>query len=155
MTPTAPPDSGPLTTDVELQRWLDELLRGATRPQLWLIFLDDEARVVPPLMPCGDLPPDPYMPTPTDDLGVLPVVSVLAARVGALVELLGAAQAVLVWERPGTARLSPIDRGWASGMARACSEAGVPLRAQCLLHDGGSIVLAADDSAPGLTTRRA
>lgn len=145
MTKKDPIMDRPLSSDVDLQRWLATLLREAIRPQLWMIFLDAQSRVVDPLMPMADLPVDPHQRTETEDLGTLPHATALAHRLSMIAELIGATQAVLVWERPSEARLRPDDRAWARAMAEACREVDMPLRAQFLLEDAGVSALAPDD----------
>jgi hypothetical protein len=145
MTDTTPLTHRPLPTDSDLQRLLGDLLRSAVRRQLWFIFMDEDHRVAGPLMPCADLPDDPYEPTETADLGTHPVSVVLARRLSMIGEVVGASRVVLVWERTGAASLTANDREWARALADGCREVGMPLRAQFLLHDRGVAPVALDD----------
>jgi len=146
MTNMTPLTDRPLVTDSDLQRWLGDLLQSAVRRQLWFIFLDDDHRVVGPLMPCADLPGDPHERAETPDLGTLPVSRVLAHRLRMIAEVVNARQCVLVWERTGDSALTAADRDWPQAMAHACGEVGVAVRAQFLLHDHGVAPLGSDSS---------
>lgn len=135
----------PLRTDDQLRLVLEDLLETANLPQLWFIFLDDEARLTGPFMPGDGFPDDPLELVDTEDLGTVTAAQLLGARVCMITEVVGAASAVLVWERPGRDALSPETRAWVREMAHACRDADVSLRAQFLLHDRGLRMLVPDD----------
>ncbi|QKJ18732.1 hypothetical protein [Microbacterium hominis] len=135
----------PLRTDDQLRLALEDLLQCANLPQLWFIFLDEDQHLVGPFMPGDGYPDDPAQPVDTDDLGTVPSAEVMAVRVGMIAELVGAAHAVLVWERPGPDRLTEGVRAWVRAVAAACLAREVSLRAQLLLHDDGLRMLVPDD----------
>lgn len=126
-----------LSTDAALHDYLDYLLDSAIQRQLWVIALDDDCRQVGPFMPGSDLPEDPDEPVVTDDLGLTTSAHVLSQRMPVFAEAAGGTQVVLVWERPGSARLSKAESRWARRMANGCRGLDVRLRAQFLLHDDG------------------
>lgn len=146
-TPHIDPDRT-LDHDGDLEELLEGLLWHAINPrQLWLLFLDDSARLVGPIMPCDDYPDDPQQLTDTDDLGRCAHARVLAHRLGFLVDALDARSAVLVWERSGGEAFAADELAWARSMAAECREADVVVRAQFVLHDDGIRMLTADDFA--------
>jgi hypothetical protein len=77
--------------DIALEHWLFELLIGATHPQIWLFFLDEDDRPTGPVMPCDELPDHPDELATTEDLGTLPVVELFAHRFANLMDDLPAA----------------------------------------------------------------
>jgi hypothetical protein len=135
----------PLRTDHQLRIALEDLLERANLAQLWVIFLDADDRLTGPFMPGDGFPDDPLELVRTDDLGEVPVAHVLAERVKMMIEAVGAARAVLVWERPGADGLTPDVRAWVREMALACRANGAALRAQLLLHNNGLRMLVPDD----------
>ena len=135
-----------LRHDADLEEVLELLLWHAINPrQVWLLFLDEEDRLVGPIMPCDDYPDDPAELMHTGDLGSLPFADVLTNRLTLMLETIGATQVVLVWERPGPSEFANDELRWAAAMARSSGEAGVRLRAQFVLHDGGLRQLTPDD----------
>lgn len=134
-----------LTTDDELHAGLELLLERATGRQLWLLFLDEDDRLMSPLMPMDDFPDDPAEIVVTDDLGPLPESRAIVYRTNAIRTMIGGARIVLVWERRGPRGLEVLDRRWATESARHATELGVPLRAQFLLHSKGMRQIHADD----------
>ncbi|WP_106814676.1 hypothetical protein [Microbacterium timonense] len=135
-----------LRHDSDLEEVLELLLTEAMNPrQLWLFYLDDGDRLTGPIMPCDDYPDHPDDLMETGDLGVVSFADVLAQRILQILEAVEASQVVLVWERPGPREFAPDELRWARAMARSCADAGVRLRAQFLLHDGGVRQLAPDD----------
>lgn len=77
---------------------------GFGRRTLWLVFLDDDGRPVPAIVPIDDIPQDP---TPAD--------------VGSFRELFshlgGYGTPVLLLSRPGTGAVQEHDRQWAHALA--------------------------------------
>lgn len=135
-----------LRHDSDLEEVLELLLDRALNPrQVWLLFLDADQRLTGPVMPCDDYPLDPFGLEVTDDLGPLPCAEILAAWIGGLLAAIGAAQAVIVWERRGSREFTEDERTWAGAMAVECGAEGVHLRAQFVLHDDGIRQLTADD----------
>ena len=137
----------PLLTDDQLRLTLEDALEEAILPQLWFIFLDAEGRLTGPLMPGDGYPEDPSELVDTDDLGRVSAAQLLSARVQMIADMLGAASAALVWERPGPDELSPSTSAWVKAMAGASRDSGLRLRAQLLLHDEGLRMLVPDDFA--------
>jgi hypothetical protein len=137
-----------LDTDADLEDTIGALLKRACNPrQIWLMFLDEQQRLTPLIMPCDDLPLAADHPTPTDDLGVCGVSHLLAQRLRQIVDEFALAQAVLVWERVGSSHFTSADREWALAMAAECAAVGVRLRAQFVLHSDGIRPLTPDDYA--------
>lgn len=125
----------PLTTDEEVTERVRDVVGCAARRQLWLFFLDADDCQLPVLLPVPDFPPSP-------DGGS---AEQLAASLAAVVEQLGAAQVVVVWERRLDDRATTLDRAWAARLAEACRVAGVRLRGQLLSHRRGVRWLAPDE----------
>ena len=125
----------PLTTDEEVTERVRDVVGCAARRQLWLFFLDSDDCQLPVLLPVPDFPPSP-------DGGS---AEQLAASLAAVVEQLGAAQVVVVWERRLDDRATTLDRAWAARLAEACRVAGVRLRGQLLSHRRGVRWLAPDE----------
>jgi len=142
---TTPIASPPLTDDVRLQEYLEPLLQTAARRQLWLFFLDADDRLGGPAMPTGGLPRDPSSMVSTEDLGEQTVADVIGTRFSTLMQELGLAQVVLVWERRGGAKVHAEEREWARALGAALRAEGARVRAQFLLHDRGLRILAPDD----------
>lgn len=136
-----------LTSDAELAEFLGDLLQRATHRQFWMLFLDDEQRLMEPIMPMDDHPLDPGELAETEDLGLAPFARVVVDRVGMIVEWIGASSVVFVWERRGPDKFTPEDRAWAGGFADESGRVGLPLRAQFVLHSRGLRQIAADDYA--------
>ncbi|WP_460519815.1 hypothetical protein [Humibacter antri] len=134
-----------LDRDDDLGSFLEFLLLRANRRQMWLLFLDDRRRLGDPIMPMDDYPENPDGLVSTDDLGELPHARLLMHRAEMCRELTNNAAIVLVWERLGPCPIDENTRAWASAMAEAARDIGVPLRAQFLLHDGGIRQVHPDD----------
>lgn len=125
----------PLLTDSDVESRVALLLGAAIQRRFWLLFLDDEARQRPTLVPVDGIPPDP---APDDGHRLAPMFDWLA-------EAEGAHAVVIVHERPGGAALDGADSEWVRCLRAASREAGVPVRASILLHDAGTRWLAPDD----------
>ncbi|MBF0815594.1 hypothetical protein E4U02_04140 [Microbacterium paludicola] len=134
--------------DAHLEELIGLLLTGAIRRQLWLLFLDEDDRLSEAIMPTDDFPRDPHEPNIVDDLGPVTAAHLIAARMPLVLEAVGAAALVLVWEREGAADFEREELAWAAAMAEALRLQDVPLRAQFLLHDDGVRPLTLDDYAP-------
>ncbi|WP_448810693.1 hypothetical protein [Agromyces bauzanensis] len=133
----------PITTDRDIEQRVADLLQGAHRRQWWTLYLDDADVQQPVLMPMAGYPDDPDAPVGAEGT----VARVLANRLAEIVESIGAAKVVFVWERSGGASVTAADRAWASALGAACRNAGVAVRAQLVLHDRGVRWLAPDDLA--------
>ena len=106
----------PIRSDAELDDLVEDAVGLALRRQCWLLFIDPDSRALPLVMPCDDLPEHP------DELDGRR----LAAFIRHLLDETGAAEAVVVWERPGTRWLAPGERTW----RRLLEAERVPIRAQ-------------------------
>jgi hypothetical protein len=133
----------PLTTDLALHERVSELLDAALRRQWWTLYFDEHDRQLPLIMPMADYPEDPDEPCGAEGTAA----QVLAQRLTEIVEHVGAANVVFVWERPGAPASTPADRAWAKGLGEACRAVGVIVRAQFILHDEGARWFAPDDYA--------
>jgi hypothetical protein len=133
----------PITTDREVEERVATLLRRAARRQWWTLYLDDDDVQLPLLMPMAGYPERPDLPSGEGGTAA----ELIADRLSAVVEKIGAAKVVFVWERPGGAESTPGDREWARALAEACRAEGVAVRAQLILHDGGVGWFAPDDDA--------
>lgn len=133
----------PLTTDLALHDRVSELLDAALRRQWWTMYLDEDERQLPLIMPMADYPEDPGEPCGAEGTAA----QLLAQRLAEIVEHVGAAKVVFVWERPGRSESTAADRAWAKALSEACRAAGVAVRAQFILHDDGARWFAPDDYA--------
>ncbi|WP_168915573.1 hypothetical protein [Microcella flavibacter] len=128
-------DDEPLRTDAQVLDRATRLVGAAIRPQLWLMLLDPRGRQLPLLVPVEGIPAHPE----------LDAVAGMARIIGQLARSAGAASVVAVLERPGGEHP---DRGvcaWGAVLVDAAAEAGTPLRALLLAHDGGVRLLGIDD----------
>lgn len=117
----------PLLTDDDINERIDQLIGRACRAQLWLLFLDERAVMLPTLMPNDELP------SPLDAELAEGIAAMLRQAIGGTpIE-----SVILVWERPGGPIASESDRQSAAALAWACADAGVPVRAQLISHDFG------------------
>jgi hypothetical protein len=125
-----------LSNDEDVLQRVSALLQRAVRRQLWLMFLDEESRQLPVIMPS-------YVPrSPSEGHRAH-----FASFVGILTEDVEADSAVIVYERRGSDELRAADRRWLRFIATACAEAAVPLRGPLLLHDDGVRWIAPEDYA--------
>ncbi len=125
----------PLDTDARIRERVLDLVGPALRPQLWLLFLDAADRQLPLVMPCDDLP---ERPTEQDRC-------MLARFICDVCDATEAAQALLVWERPGTAERSAAEQEWMNGLGRLVADGGGRVRAQLISHDRGVAWIPADE----------
>lgn len=125
----------PITSDQQVLERVDELIGKAVRRQLWLLFIDEQDRQIPLVIPMADYPAAPYNNN----------AELLAARIAEVVEKTGAAQVIVVWERRLRATTTEADRAWARELAAACSDADVSIRAQLISHRDGTRWFAPDD----------
>ena len=132
-----------LATDHDVQERIAELLQTAIRRQWWTLYLDEDDVQVPLIMPMSGYPERPDAPCGADGTAA----QLLASRLAQIMEEVGAAKLIFVWERPGRAESTPADREWARGLAEACRAVGLVVRAQLILHDRGVRWFAPDDYA--------
>ena len=126
-----------LVTDEQVLQRVASLLERAVRRQLWLLFLDEQQRQLPVIMPS-------YVPRSPDD-GEL---ERFAGFLGVLFEDVDAEALIVVYERRGRDELSEPDRRWLRFVDAACRAAAVPVRGPLLLHDRGVRWLIEEDWAP-------
>lgn len=88
-------DASPVTTDELLLDFLGEMIGAAILSRVWLLFFDEQHRPRPVIIPVDDIELDLL-----DEEGLLSV----ATLAGEVAGMSGAAQVVLVWERPGANR---------------------------------------------------
>lgn len=124
----------PLVTDEQVLERASLLLGHAVRRQLWLMFLDEEGRQLPLLMPS-------YVPRKPGPGHLENYARVL----GVLFEDAGAHAMVVAYERRGGDALLPPDRCWLALVRAACEEAAIPLRGPLLVHDDGVRWIAPED----------
>lgn len=127
-----------LDSDDKLLDRARDLLEHALRRQLWLMFLDEEGRQLPLLMPI-DVP---RRPGARESSG-------FARFLGELVEDFEAASVVIALERRGGEGVTATDAEWFRMGRDACTAAGVPLRGPLLCHSGGVRWVAVEDYAMG------
>ncbi|UOE45773.1 hypothetical protein [Agromyces larvae] len=137
----------PLTTDAALQERVTDLLQCAFRRQWWTLYLDADDRQLPVIMPMAGYPHDPTEPVIDGSGFPGTAAQLLADRLAMMIEDLGAASVVFVWERPGSAESTPADRAWARELADACRAETVRVRAQFIAHSRGIRWFAPDDFA--------
>jgi hypothetical protein len=123
-----------LATDEALLERVRDLVEGAYRRQLWLMFLDDEHRQLPIVIP-HDVPDRPHR---VHRDGFRPFI----AR---LVDEIRPAGIVIVLERPGNDTLRRGDREWFAVVDEACRATGVVRRGPILAHEDGFRWIADED----------
>lgn len=126
-------------TDDDVLDLVRALIERPITRQCWVLFLDERAVPVSFVIPVSDLPWQPYE-----------HVEDFAALVADIVGRVGAAEVVLVWERPAEPRLMPVDWEWVDACACAFDEHHVRLRAQVVVHAGGIAMVSLDDD-PAVT----
>jgi len=126
----------PLITDDDVLTRVTLLVRNALRRQLWLMFLDDDDRQLPVLMPT-DVPANPG----TTD------ASNLARFIHGVNDDLGARSIVVSLERRGSDVISDDDRAWFRLVRDACAMAELTLRGPVLVHTRGTRWVAVEDYA--------
>lgn len=130
-----------LISDENVLERVTDLIEHALRRQVWLMFLDDEARQLPLLMPS-------YVPRRPQRNALEP----FAEFIGGLFEEAAAASMVIVYERVGSDTISEGDREWLRLIHSACLAEGIPLRGPLLAHNGGVRWVAAEDYLLGPKT---
>lgn len=123
-----------LTTDDLLLERVSDLIDCALRRQLWLMFLDEEERQIPVLMPA-------YVPRRPEGERAAMTGEFLRATF----DEVGAASLVVVLERRGRAAVTASDREWLRLVHDACLTEEIPLRGPLLAHTKGVRWVAAED----------
>jgi hypothetical protein len=112
----------PLTTDEQLVPFLQALLEGAYRRQVWLVLLDADSKPLPVVMPSAvQAEPD-----GEDITGFADFMRCAAYDVAGSI-------LVVTFERPGPAQIVDRDRRWLKLLRAACVETGVGFRGPFLL----------------------
>ena len=124
----------PLITDEQVLARVADLITHSIRRQVWLMFLDEEQRQLPLLMPS-------YVPRTPEPDALGPFGEFLAS----LVDEVDASSMVITFERLGSDTLSDSDREWFRLIHAACAAEHIPLRGPLLAHDGGIRWIAAED----------
>ena len=133
--PTYSLDLPPLTSDALIQQRVSSLIGRAARRQIWFLFLDEQSRQLPLLLPIDDYPSRP------DDEDADRFAHLLR-EVG---DSAGAAGVVIVIERFADATVSPSDVAWARALREAAADSPLELRGLLLSHAKGVRWIAADD----------
>lgn len=117
----------PLTSPIELDRRIRELLPCAIVRQLWLLLFDSEDVQLPAMIPIGDLP---LRRGVADGEGLEELLIALDRE-------FGVASYVFVLERPGGPEPTPADRDWLRHLLGAADGRPFQVRAAYLCHDDG------------------
>jgi hypothetical protein len=118
----------PLTTDEQLVPFLQSMLEGSFRRQVWVMLLDHEARPLPVLIPM-DVPAEP---DPEEVDGFTDFFSCTSLE-------FGQATLVVTFERPGPLHVVAQDRRWLRFLREACARSGFGFRGPYLLA-GNTVV---------------
>jgi len=128
----------PLVSDEKLLERTQLLLDHALRRQIWLMFLDADARQLPIIMPTYV----PERPGRREAEG-------FGRFIRELVDDFGAASVVITFERRGNDSYDEPDREWFRLIRDACLSSEVVLRGPMLCHDTGVRWVAAEDYVIG------
>ncbi len=124
-----------LQTDEQvLDRVRSLLPEGALRRQIWLMFLDEDHRQMPIIMPS-------YVPRTPD----IHRKEAFARAIGTIFEEVDADSLIVVYERRGSDTISSADRRWLRHLRDACEISAIRMRGPILCHDRGMRWVAADD----------
>ena len=124
----------PLATDALVLTRVVDLIQHSIRRQIWLMFLDEEQRQLPVLMPS-------YVPRRPEAGALGPFGEFL----GGLFDEVDASSMVIIYERVGSDSLSDSDREWFRLIHASCLAERIPLRGPLLAHDGGVRWIAPED----------
>jgi hypothetical protein len=127
----------PLTSQAAIEERVALLIGRAARRQIWLLFLDDEDRQLPLLIPIQD---PPLQPKADDDV-------TFAAQLAHIQDQTDASGFVAVLERFGGVNLTPADSAWARMLADAATLSPLRLHGILLSHARGVRWIAPDDYA--------
>ncbi|MCW4457323.1 hypothetical protein [Microbacterium sp. MPKO10] len=127
--------STPLVSDEQIEARMADLVGRALRRQWWMFFLDENDVQLPVVVPVEGAPLVP------DEAAA----EHSAEGMAAIMEEIGAAQVILVWERPTGATVTMPDRAWARSLGEAARVRGICVRAQLISHRDGVRWLAPDD----------
>jgi hypothetical protein len=130
----------PLPTDDELVPFLQTMLEGSFRRQVWVMMLDDEARPLPVIIPM-DVPAEPE---PEDEIGFGDFLTCTALESGQ-------PTLVVTFERPGPLHVVERDRRWLAVLHEACVRTGFRFRGPFLLV-GNTVVSVPPETYDGIPT---
>lgn len=130
------PDTA-VRTDAELEQFWRGLMGplGFARRALWLVFVEDDGRVLRQIVEIGDLP---AMPAHAEVEG-------FAGTMAGLREELGVDRLAFLLVRPGRGGADRGDRAWAAALHRAARAAGVRCEPVHLATDTDLVPLPLDD----------
>ncbi|MCS5719492.1 hypothetical protein N1027_15245 [Herbiconiux sp. CPCC 205763] len=126
----------PHRSDFDIVELVSSLVGEAIRRQCWLMFLDEEHRPLPLIVPYADFDLDP----PDDEIAKYGALACGMARTT------GAASILLTWERPGGSELDDAERSLLSAVSGAIAVGGVPVRARLLSFSDGVRLLPEESS---------
>jgi hypothetical protein len=135
MTRTPQHPSSALTTDESVHEFVSGLIGRAIVPRFWMLFLDDEQRILRDIMPVDGIPDRPDV---DDAERMVPMFCGCA-------DALDAEAMILVLERCGPRDFSEDDRAWARTLREGAARADVDVRAILLSHSSGVRWMAPDD----------
>ena len=124
----------PLISDEDVVDRVAGLIDSALSRQVWLMFLDEEHRQSPVLMPSYL----PERPGAADADSLAHFLEVVMAEIEA-------ATVVLTYERPGSSDLDAGDIAWLRTLRASCLSAEISFRGPLLCHDDGVRWVPADD----------
>jgi hypothetical protein len=125
----------PLTSQAAIEERVRLLIGRAARRQIWLLFLDDQDRQLPLLIPVQD---PPSQPAEDDDRR-------FAGLLAHIRDQTDARGFVAVLERFGGLTLTPADSAWARMLTDAASLSPLRLHGLLLSHARGVRWIAPDD----------
>lgn len=117
----------PLTTPALIEERVGSLIGRASRRQLWFLFLDEDSRQLPLLVPMDDYPVAPDRGDTARFAGFLSQVAMMA----------DATAVIVVLERYSDQVLTTTDRAWVTTLAAAAAASELQLRGMLLSHSGG------------------
>lgn len=124
----------PLTTDALVEERINALVGRACRRQIWFLFLDEETRQLPLIIPVSDPPVMPDLTVPQ-----------LIQNVALAIDGLDARSVIVVLERFAEPLFTEADRAWAQAIDAALTATGLPMRAILVSHRRGVRWFAPDD----------
>ncbi|WP_166983119.1 hypothetical protein [Paramicrobacterium fandaimingii] len=125
----------PLVSDEQIEDRVADLIGRAIKRKWWILFLDENGVQLPMIVPVDGAPLVPDEAATEHSIEGLRVI----------MDEIGAAEVILVWERPTGSTVTLPDRVWASSMARAARDRGIRVRAQLISHRTGVRWFAPDD----------
>lgn len=136
-----------LATEHAILRWLQPFLVHANKRELWVFLLDEARKPLPIIVPIEQLPDDllRYVETPA---GVVQFPCHVARLFAEVADDLGAAAAIIVWERLGDDALSQSEIDGIVALDAAFAHVGLPISTQVLCHSGGLRLITPEELEP-------